>query len=221
VLAVAGWSIVSGPPAWAGVTAGAAEITQPGQATPLRAGGSATPFGIALPPGARCPGDSAHRGYHVFSFLVPAGTSPATVRFTDIPTRGLGYFAGGVYVGALNTAEFTGQVVELPTGLSLARLTPTQLLPRGAPRATWEGGIACADATGTVSNYWDTTLVFTARRADPGGFTWSVTGAGAVISPGSAVPWVPVGLLVVAVALAAGAVAYRHRGSGEGRRVAG
>ena len=51
-----------------------------------------------------------------------------------------------------------------------------------------------------VTDYWNSTILFTADAADPGGFTWKVVDQGAV--PGStSTPvalWVGIGLLVVA-----------------------
>lgn len=204
--------VSTSPAAAAGVPAGAAEITRPGQAVALRSGGSATPFGLALPAGARCPGDTAHKGYHVFSYLVPAGVAPADVRFTSIPLRGLGIFTHGVYVGALNTAEFTGQIVDLPTPLSWSRLTPARLFPRSATSAAWSAGIVCADSHGVVATYWNTRIVFRASHSDPGGFTWVVTGADHVPAPGGD------GILELAVALLALAAALGVLALGLGRR---
>jgi hypothetical protein len=193
----------------AGVAIGAAEITVPGQPAALRAGGSATPYGLALPAGAHCPGDSAHKGYHVFSYLVPDGVSPQSVRFSDIPDRGLGFFSNGVYVGAINTAQYTGAIIDLPTDLTLSRLTPTTLFAHGSP-ATWEGGIACADSRGAVTNYWNTQIVFTASASDPGGFRWSVASPVQVTSSGGLGLWVAIALIVVAAAFSLMAVRFRR-----------
>ena len=205
-------SVLTSPPAFGTVPAGAAEITVPGQLTPLHSGGSATPYGVALPQGARCPGDSAHKGYHVFSYLVPKAVSPGTVRFTDLPQQGLGYFADGTYVGAINTAEYTGQIVGLPTEFTWSRLTPHLLFSSGETTATWEGGIACADSKGVITNYWNTQIVFTASKTDAGGFTWSVAKAVDVSPPSSHVGlWVGIALVVVALVLSGFVIVFRRR----------
>ena len=61
----------------AAMVSGVATISQPGATAeaPLSSGGASTPFTLALPPHAACPGDTAHSGYHVYSYLVPAGTN--------------------------------------------------------------------------------------------------------------------------------------------------
>jgi hypothetical protein len=198
-------------PAFAGVPAGPAEITVPGLVTPLRSGGSATAYGVALPPNASCPGDTAHKGYHVFSYLVPADVSPSTVTFTDIPTRGLGLFAFGVYVGAINTAEYTGQVIGLPAEFTFSRLTTADLFRRGEATATWNGGIACADSHGTVSNYWNAAIVFRAASSDPRGFTWSVPNAVQVTGSSDLGLLIAVVLIVLAVVFSGVTLVLRRR----------
>ncbi len=191
-------------------TASAELIARPGTTTALGSGGSATPYGVVLPSGATCPGDTAHDGYHVYSYLVPKDVAPTAVSFKrGIPSRWYGYIADGAYFGAVNTAEGTGQIVGLPTSFTWSRLTPADLFAAGASSATWEGGIACADTHGVVTDYWNSTIRFTADAADPGGFRWAVVDQGAVPT-GSSAPvglWVGVGLLVVA----SGATAYALR----------
>ena len=98
---------LSAVPATAGasVVAGTEEITQPGSLTPLDSGGSETLYGVVLPSGAGCPGDTAHDGYHIFSYLVPKDVSPASVNFKrGRADKGFGYIAYGMYYGAINTA---------------------------------------------------------------------------------------------------------------------
>jgi hypothetical protein len=217
----AAWSVLGAIPVGASALSGAAEITVPGQSNPLRSGGSATPYGVALPPGASCPGDTAHHGYHVFSYLVPLGTSPATVRFSNIPDTGLGYFGtGGVYVGPLNTAEYTGQIVGLPTSLTLTHLSPRLLFAAGRASATWDGGIACATAKGAVAAYWNTRIVFTRSSTDPGGFTWSIPTPGRVVGASHGYGlWLAIALIVLAVLLSGAALAFRRRPATGGSRV--
>jgi hypothetical protein len=218
-VAVAGGVALVGP-ALAGVgpagaaTASAELIARPGTSTPLGSGGSATPYGVVLPAGASCPGDTAHDGDHVYSYLVPKGASPTDVSFkTGIPSRWFGYIAEGAYYGAVNTAESTGQIVGLPTSFTWARLTASDLFPGGARTATWEGGIACADTHGVVTDYWNSEIRFTADASDPGGFTWVVVAQGqvAVTSSSNLGLWVGLGLLVVASGATAYALMLRRR----------
>ncbi len=204
--------IAAHPPVAGGATGAGEVITRVGTLKPLTSGSSTTPYGVVLPNGASCPGDTAHDGYHVFSYLVPKGTSPADVRFTTgLPDRGLGYFSNGAYFGAVNTAETTGQVAGIPTSFTWTRLTPRELFPDGARSSTWDGGIACADIHGVVTDYWNSEIVFTADAAAPGGFTWKVVGQGPISSPTDVGLWVGLALLVVASGAAAYALAQRHR----------
>jgi hypothetical protein len=197
--------------AGAAVTASTEVITHPGQLTPLGSGGSATPYGVVLPSGASCPGDTAHDGYHVFSYLVPEGVSPTAVSFkTGDPSKWFGYIANGAYFGAVNTAEDTGQIVSLPDDFVWTRLTPQDLFAKGATSATWEGGIACADIHGNVTDYWNSQIVFTASSADRGGFTWRVVQAATPASSNVGL-WVGVVLALLAIACAVVAVVLGRR----------
>jgi hypothetical protein len=199
--------------AGAAVTASTEVITHPGQLTPLGSGGSATPYGVVLPAGASCPGDTAHDGYHVFSYLVPEGVSPTAVSFkTGDPSKWFGYIANGAYFGAVNTAQDTGQIVSLPDDFVWTRLTPQDLFVKGATSATWEGGIACADIHGNVTDYWNSQIVFTASSADSGGFTWRVVQAATPASSNVGL-WVGVvlGLLAIACTVVAVVLGRRRR----------
>jgi len=203
-------AVVTAPVAGA-ATAGAEVLVTPGTTRPLSSGASTTPYGVVLPPGASCPGDTAHDGYHVYSYLVPQGASPTDVSFrTGDPSRWYGYIADGAYFGAVNTAETTGQIVGLPLQFSWTRLTPQILFKAGQRSATWSGGIACADTHGQVTDFWNSNLVFVADPADPHGFTWKVVDQGTV--PSSPFPvGLVVGVSLLVVAAAAGAYALRLR----------
>jgi hypothetical protein len=197
-------------------TAGVAQITQPGQTTPLDGGGSATPYAVALPGGASCPGDTAHDGYHVYSYLVPKGVSPTAVSFkTGDPNKWYGYIDYGDFFAAANTAEDTGQIMALPHEFSWSRYSSYMgdLFPHGVTTATWEGGIACANTHGVVTNYWNSEIVFTKSSSDPGGFTWKVKAAppAAAASSSDLALWLGVALVVLAVVFASLAVVLSRR----------
>jgi hypothetical protein len=191
--------------AWA-VTAGSASIVQPGSLNTLDSGGAQTSYGVALPPSASCPGDTAHQGYHVYSYLVPAGHTPTEVNFKHgIPNRWYGFFSYGAYYGAADTAEGTGQVMSLPP-FSWTRYStyPDLIFPDGKSRTTWEGGIACTTTDGVVTNYWNAQIVFTKSATTPGGFTWKVIANPPV--PSSHL-WLTVGIVLVVVAVVFAVVA--------------
>lgn len=170
---------------------GTATITDTSGNT-LASGGSTTLFSVSLPAQAACSGDTASDGYHVFSYLVPQGTSPTTVSFSSgDPSTGYGFFSStGTYYGAANTAPTTGDVISIPdfewgpavTNYSLL----SALLYNGGTSGVWEGGIACANSSGAVTDYWNTEITFTASQSDPGGFVWA-----AVPGVPSSTPQVP------------------------------
>jgi hypothetical protein len=210
--------VVAQSVAGATVTAGTAIITQPGQTKPLNSGGSATEYGVELPAGASCPGDTAHDGYRVFSYLIPKGISLPTLTVRgEVPFRGepghpyFGYIAYGSYYGDINTDLNTGEVPTLPLEFTWSRLTPADLFKNGERSAVWNGGIACTTAVGVVTNYWNTEIEFTASSTDPGGFTWKV------LDPQSApVNWgLRISIALITLAVVFGAVAlvlgYRQR----------
>ncbi len=222
-LAVAsGPSLLISGTAGAAVTVGSAEITQPGTNTPLRSGGSTTLYGVALPAGASCSADTEHHEYHIYTYLLAKRLAPTAVNVGKWPYSGLGtdgrfgFISGGEYVGALNTAPGTGAVVGLPEEYTWSRLTPADLFTKGESSSTWNAGIACANPRGVITNYWNTEVIFTASKTDPGGFTWRVAKVAdmAVVDTHS----FPIGLvfLVIAVALAFVAlVMSRRRRRGE------
>jgi hypothetical protein len=213
VLAMGGsLSVMGAFGAGASAVASAAVITTPGSTTPLRSGGSTTPYGVILPQGASCPGDTAHDNYHVFSYLVRKGISLASVNFGGIlPSRGLGYIADGSYYGAINTVENTGRVAELPTAFTWSRLTPQELFRKGETTAVWDGGIACATERGVVTDYWNTEVAFKASPTDPGGFTWAVVGDDSPSSPTGQVSWLVIALPVTVAVLALVGFALNRR----------
>ncbi len=192
-------------PAAADVPAGTALITVAAELTPLNSGGSATPYGVLLPSGASCPGDTAHDGYLVYSYLVPAGVSPAAVSFkTGDPSKYYGYISQGSYYGAVNTAEDTGEIVGIPPEFTWSRLTPADLFPQGVQTATWDDGIACANTHGVVTNYWNSEIVFEASAKDPGGFTWRVVHPPAASSNAGSNLWLWVGATLIGLAVILG-----------------
>lgn len=205
-------SVVAEPSTAGAVTVGAALITKPGTLTALEGGGSTTPYGVALPAGASCPGDTAHDGYLVYSYLVPLGALPTDVSFkTGLPSRWSGYFTDSSYFGAVNTAQGSGQIVGIPTSFTWSRLTPHELFAHGAHTATWEGGIASATSHGVVTDYWNSQTVFTADRADPGGFTWKTVGRVSLPTSFDLGLWLGIALLVIASAAATYAIVLRRR----------
>ncbi len=106
--------------------------------TPLTEGDTNSVFSLQLPTGSVCPGDSANDDWRVQSFIVPAATDLATLRYGS--TRPRGDFMYGLYTTegrpyvqvllAQNpTAGQPGQILD-PPPLSFGTFTP-DLLPVG------------------------------------------------------------------------------------------
>jgi hypothetical protein len=210
LLSLAGSILVQSPLAGAGAIGGTAYITRPGSAAVLDSGDPSTSYGVLLPSGSSCPGDTAHDGYHVFSYLVPKGVSPASVSFkTGVPSRYYGFISAGTYIGAVNTALNTGEIVGLPSAFTFSRWTRSELIPAGASGATWEGGIACANIHGVATNYWSAQISFRVSTSGSGGYTWTV----AQQAPGTLHPrsWIGPILIVLAAGFASMAIVMRRR----------
>ncbi len=171
-------AILSSGSATASILDGAATITNQAL-SPLSSGGSTTQFSLALPVNAACSGDTASHGYHVFSYLVQKGTTISSLSFTTHPSSGYGLVNNsGLYYGPVNTANTTGQIIGIPTNFEWAPLladgaTLGSLLYTGGTSGLWEAGLACANSSGTLSDYWNTQVTFTTSASDPNGFTWS------------------------------------------------
>ena len=176
---------LAGTPARASTLDGLATLASGNGLQPLDSGGSATDFTVALAPNgttpAACDGDTASDGYHVFSYLVPQGTSPTSESFTSgFPSIDYGLVTdSGQYYGKVNTGIGTGQVLSPPNNLQFAELlskgvTVDDLLYSDSNTSgIWEAGIACANTSGTVTDYWNVEVTFTASGTDPNGFTWT------------------------------------------------
>ena len=181
-IAVLGGLALAPTVADASTLGGTATIAQPGTSTALPSGGSTTQFTVSLPTQAKCTGDTATDGYHVYSYLVHKGTALSGVTFVNLPSAGYGIVDSlGTYYGPVNTAVNTGQIIQIPNDFEWGPLVATdggsvslaQLLYTGGTTGVWEAGIVCADTHGAVSDNWNTEVTFTASSADANGFTWS------------------------------------------------
>jgi len=165
---------LQGASASASTLGGTATIANPSNSQPLASGGSTTLFTVTLPQGAACSGDTANNGYHVYSYLVPKGTTITSLTFVGQPSQGYGLFdSGGNYYGPQNTAITTGQIVSIPNNFEWAPLVTGGVLTVAQLSGVWEAGLACANSSGTLTDYWNTEVTFTASGSDPNGFTWA------------------------------------------------
>ena len=182
----AGLAVVGVTPAGAATVDSVATLENPASQAHLVKGGSTTTFTVALPKvgtvPAKCSGDTQSKGYHVYSFMVKVGVKPTSVTFkTGFPSTGYGFVdTTGTYYGKANTASKTGQIVDIPNNLEFAPLLKrgatlnSLLYATGHKSGAWNAGIACANTSGTVTDYWHTPITFTSSTSDPNKFVWSV-----------------------------------------------
>jgi hypothetical protein len=187
------------------------------QTRPLEHGASAAVFALRLPDGASCPGDSAHDGWRVQSFMVPDAVDPGTLTYLLRQPKGEGLYP----LFSVNGAAFVQQgtavndkpgspakITALPT-FNFAKFTPG-LLPNG----TYRIGIACT-IDRTTKRYWDARVVITQSSSDkPAGIVWRTPSAPAGINrldePSNTGTYIAIGVLVV-LALAGAAIFARSR----------
>lgn len=197
------------------VRSGPLRVYDPRTGANLIRGGSGTEFGLLLPAGARCPGDSRRSYYFVFGYLVPLSVKPAEVRFDQLlPVQGydLFYSNSAEPWGPVNTRPVTAQLPDLPRTFSWGRLNADLLIGAGQQSSTWNMSIAC-EHSGLIANYWSTLVQFVRVAADPRGFGWHIEGEPP--SAGSGFPWgiaVPIALAVILASVSL-VFRLRHRGT--------
>lgn len=163
-----------------------------------REGGSATAFSVQLPAGASCPGDSAHDGYRVNSYMVPASLDPTEVTYDGAGPTPYAYdsyadFRQPLYETnsnsfvAIQTADATtpgqpGAIINLPE-------FDFAVYPPGRPPAGhYHLGIACTLLKQIVT-VWDTEIVISAAADDAAQIRWTAVGpAGDTTSADSNLP---------------------------------
>lgn len=177
-------------------------------------GSSSTQFDLTLPGTAKCSGDTASGGYHVYSYAVPASVNPQTLNFSSGAPN-----TGAVLIGADGTPYVnnatgvqTGTVQALPHFNWSPYVgdfgTGDDLFP-----GTWNVGIACASPSGPIDipgdgdanqnggfNYWNYQITFTAVGT-AGDFSWQVV-------PTQQTPEAPLAIGLPLSALALGGAAF-------------
>jgi hypothetical protein len=190
-------------PAAAEEAAGAPRVVQPrGSAAagqPLTEGGSATAFGLALPEGAACTGDSAGGNYRVQSYMVPASVSPASLTFDSMGPVPQGTGADfrqplydttrKPYVNALTDIATApggpGTISQIPAfSLAVFADAPDLTGPQIIPPGSYNLGIACTHGPAgpdQLDRFWNIRFDVAADPADrPLGLRWTVAEAQAV-----------------------------------------
>lgn len=224
VIAVLGWGAAAAP-ADASVDApsdaGTAQFVDPTSRQPIYSGDSNTPFVLAVPDDAACPGDSASDDWRVQSFLVPVADDPGALRYGIIRADGDGRFAVYTvqtrpYVHALteqNAAPgLPGKIVESPP-LSFG------VFPAGTlTEDTYRVGIACTLYRETAV-YWDTVIELTAAPdVEPGQFRWSVADAPVVAESEGGSSVVYLLLAIAAVVISVVVIRVRRRARPDANR---
>jgi hypothetical protein len=173
--------VATAGPSTAATLDGVATTANPNGLSFVASGGSDTPFVLNLGNDPVCSGDSATDGYRVWSYLVQPSVDIDSLTFNGVNNSSQGYGlyqTSGTYFGPANTAQTTGevlanqtQVFEWGPGVS-ARGIQSDLLYSGTS-GVWEGGLACANSSGVLTDNWNSQFTFTASDTDPNGFTWS------------------------------------------------
>jgi hypothetical protein len=206
---------------WVGTAAAEVDGERAGSVTvvdldgePLDHGASQTPFTLALPSGAACPGDSANGGYRIQSFVVPDGTDPGHLTYESTKPAGEGLWAlyavtSDPFVQGLTAVSLEPDDPGLIDGLPALDFAvfPPGTLAEGVNHV----GIACTLFNETVL-YWDTEIVLTNTPADtPAQLTWAVGGAPAGTSSSSSRPLRFVLAVLVLVVIVGAVVLNRRR----------
>lgn len=193
-------SAVAGPASPAAAVAAQATIVEiadgGGLGAPLTGGGSQDDFGLLLPVGAACPGDSANDGYRVAGYMVASSVDPATIRFDSAGPVGNQFGepqatfrqplsdANGTPYIAGQTANASpppgpGPITGLPA-FSFSAFTDLAG-GFGIPPGTYNLGVGCfvpaAGAEGAaMEDFWNVVITVATDTADPGpaDIAWSV-----------------------------------------------
>jgi len=153
----------------------------------LTEGNGSTVFGLLLPGGASCPGDSRNDQWRVQTFIVPAEVDPGTLRYNSIGPDGDGMYA----LYGLDTNPITA-VLTAPNG-SLGfpgliiglRAASFEIFPPGTlPDGTYRVGVACS-YFGDTASFWDTLFEVSRDTEDkPAEVRWEVTSPAAGATSG-------------------------------------
>ena len=186
----------------------------------LTDGSGGTTFGLELPAGASCPGDSRNDQWRVQTFIVPAEVDPGTLTYNSIGPEGSGRYAlydldtnpvSDVLTSPNGAPGLPGLIVGL-------RSMSFEIFPPGTlPDGVYRVGVACTYFRDTAS-FWDTTIEVTRDPNDlPAELRWEVgsppTGATSGIPDDRSSGAGSFGIIVLALAAVIAAVLYFGRRS--------
>lgn len=182
---------------------------------PLIRGGSATEFGLLLPEGAACPGDSMHDQWAAQSFVVPATNDLGSLKYGVIGPEGEAQYAlymlnTNPYVDALTLSN---DAPGKPGRITIPAFTFNEFPPGTLPDGRYRIGIACTYLERKIGLYWDTEIIVAAEADDePGQMIWRLSDAPIELDEpdGASSVWIFVAAAVV-ITVAIGGIAARRR----------
>jgi hypothetical protein len=182
----------------------------------LERGGSATEFGLRLPDGAACPGDSQNDQWRVDTYIIPITDDPGTLQYDNIGPTGSNRSAvwGTDFTPVMNLFTIPNTVSGQPGVID--RLRPMSFgvfQPNTLPDGNYKIGVSCT-YFGRTANYWDTEIVISNTPDDkPAQLTWrhaSAPGADPQPSDAGTPAWVGISIALAAAAAIALAILFRQ-----------
>jgi MYXO-CTERM domain-containing protein len=146
----------------------------------LSEGSGGTVFGLELPAGSSCPGDSRNDQWRIQTFVVPAEIDPGELTYTSTGPDGEGLYA----LYSLDTNQVADRLTApngapgLPGLITGLPGVSFEIFPPGTlPDGTYRIGIACTLRRDTAI-FWDTELQIERDPDDqPAEMRWTVGGA--------------------------------------------
>lgn len=214
-------TLVSSGTAGASTLDGTATLTTPLDGSITYPAPSTTTFEVNLPNQAACSSNTVANGTKVYTYLVPSGTAVSGLKIvSESVSPGYGFVDADGPVDNFNVSPPNDQVPTLPNDFQWSYFNGYGLVSTlldGGTSGVWEAGVLCANGSGTVTDYWNTEVTFTANSNDPNGFVWSAVpgdpNSGA--NPGTGAPEVPYAIVlpILALGIVGGTLLLRRRRS--------
>lgn len=186
-------TVLAAPVAGAAENAGSITFATPaggagqagGSLTPVTEGGSALPIALVLPSGAACTGDSATGGYRVQSFMVPASTDIATLKFgSGGPVKPPGATGQWYPLFDISGDQLSARLTDVATTVNgpgaisgLPFVNFSVFGPGDISAGDYAVGVACTKGNeftaDQLDRYWSTTVTFALSQSDPIGVEWT------------------------------------------------
>lgn len=175
--------------------------------TPVDRGNGFTVFGLRLPEGATCPGDSANDQWRTQTFMIPADQDPLELTYGAIGPEPWDSGEHWAFFGTdtipyvdvlLQRNSVAGQPGVIPT---LPPFSFSVIAGENVPPQEYRIGVACT-YFGVTTQFWDNRITVTSAGDDPDEFTWRLADAPveAPTDDDSSLPIIPIAIGVVLVA---------------------